>query len=55
MEKKILKKRCKFCDKEFRSMYPKQLEYNTKAHELSCKQKMMEKENNKLNKEEKKK
>ena len=47
MENKILTKRCKFCSKEFRSMYPKQLEYNTKAHELSCKQKIIEEENNK--------
>ena len=45
MEKKILTKRCKFCNKEIRSMYPKQLEYNVQAHELSCKQKIMDKEN----------
>ncbi len=55
MEDKIFKKRCKFCNKKFKSLYPKQLEYNVQAHELSCKQKIMEKENKNLNKQEVKK
>jgi hypothetical protein len=37
--KKILKKECQYCGKEIYSIYPKQLDYNLKAHELSCKEK----------------
>ncbi len=51
MENKILKKSCKFCSKEFTSLYSKQLEYNVKAHELSCKQKIIEDVHNALKKE----
>lgn len=35
----ILKDKCKYCDKEISSMYQKQLDYNLKAHELSCEKK----------------
>jgi len=52
MKHKILSKTCRFCGKEFKSMYPKQLKYNTSAHELSCKQRIIKEEYNKLNKEE---
>ena len=48
MEKKVLTKRCKFCGKEIRSMYKKQLDYNIQAHEISCKRKIMEETNNKI-------
>jgi len=37
MEKKILKKICPYCGKEIISIYKSQLEYNFKAHILSCK------------------
>lgn len=38
MEKQtILKARCSKCGKEFTSLYEKQLDYNLKAHELTCK------------------
>lgn len=37
MEQKILKKKCQYCKKEISSMYEKQLDYNLKAHELTCK------------------
>lgn len=47
-----MKKKCKYCGKEIESLYPKQLEYNVQAHEISCKQKIMEKENKYLNKKE---
>ena len=46
MKHKIITKTCKFCNKEFTSLYPKQLEYNVKAHELTCKQKIIEETNN---------
>jgi len=39
MINKILKKKCKYCNKEITSMYEKQLDYNLKAHELSCEKK----------------
>jgi len=34
---KVLKKKCQYCKKEFTSLYEKQLNYNVKAHEISCK------------------
>lgn len=34
-----LKAKCKYCGKEFYSLYPSQLKYNVDAHELSCKTK----------------
>lgn len=34
---KILIKKCKRCGKEITSIYQKQLDYNYKAHLLSCK------------------
>jgi len=49
MELKIIRKRCPHCNKEIKSLYPKQLEQNYQAHVLACKQKIMEQENN-LNK-----
>jgi len=36
---KILKAKCQYCGKEIESMYQKQLDYNLKAHELSCEKK----------------
>jgi hypothetical protein len=35
---KILKAKCQYCGKEITSIYQKQLDYNLKAHELSCKE-----------------
>jgi len=49
MELKLLKKRCPHCNKEIKSLYQKQLNYNFQAHVLACKQKIIEQENN-LNK-----
>lgn len=37
-QQKILKAKCKHCGKEITSLYPKQLEWNLKSHEDSCKQ-----------------
>lgn len=36
MVKEILKARCIYCGKEVFSLYKKQLDYNVKAHEISC-------------------
>jgi hypothetical protein len=36
--------KCQYCDKEFVSLYQKQLDYNLKAHELSCEKKQEKKE-----------
>ncbi len=36
----IIKKRCKMCGKEIKSLYPKQLDYNYEAHVLACKKKI---------------
>lgn len=38
MEK--LKSKCKYCGKEFYSLYRTQLNYNVQAHELSCKKRI---------------
>ena len=40
---KILKAKCQYCGKEITSMYQKQLDYNLKAHELSCEKKEVKK------------
>jgi len=40
----ILKAKCKHCGKEITSMYEGQLDYNLKAHELSCAKKQEIKE-----------
>jgi len=37
MNNKILMKQCKKCGKEITSLYQKQLDFNLKAHELTCK------------------
>lgn len=36
---RIRKAKCKHCKKQFESLYEKQLDYNLRAHELSCKKK----------------
>lgn len=36
---KLLEAKCKYCGKEINSLYQKQLDYNLKAHELSCEKK----------------
>lgn len=43
---KPLKAKCRFCGKEIFSLYKSQLDYNHKAHELSCKLKEELKEDN---------
>ncbi len=34
---KTITKNCQYCDKEMKSLYQKQIDYNMDAHELSCK------------------
>ena len=41
---KILKAECQYCGKEITSMYQKQLDYNIKAHEISCEKKQEKEE-----------
>jgi hypothetical protein len=36
---KLLKAKCQYCKKELISLYQKQLDYNLKAHEISCEKK----------------
>ncbi len=36
MVEKILKAKCRYCGKEVYSLYRSQLDYNIKAHEISC-------------------
>jgi len=40
MEKQILKKTCPRCRKVIKSLYEGQLDYNFKAHQLSCEKKI---------------
>lgn len=41
---KILKAKCKHCEKEISSMYKEQLDYNLKAHEIACEKKQEKKD-----------
>lgn len=41
---KLLKAKCQYCEKELTSLYQKQLDYNLKAHEISCEKKQEEKD-----------
>lgn len=45
---KLLKAKCQHCGKELTSLYQKQLDYNLKAHEISC-EKKQEEEDEKTN------
>lgn len=36
---KLLQKKCPYCDKVIESIYENQLDYNLKAHMISCKKK----------------
>ena len=40
---KLLKAKCKYCEKEFTSLYQRQLDQNLEAHEKSCKEKQEKK------------
>ena len=40
---KLLTAKCQYCGKEITSLYQKQLDYNLKAHELSCEKKQEKK------------
>jgi len=39
MADKVYKKKCKYCGKEFSSLYLNQLNYNLKLHIQACKKK----------------
>ncbi len=52
---KGLKRSCRYCRQEFKSLNRKQLTQNVQAHELSCKQKIIEETNGKIKLEEKEK
>ncbi len=44
MEKRLTKKICPECGKIIESLYPGQLDYNFKAHRISCERKLNKQE-----------